>query len=92
MIRCRALETNELFVTAKGDILPCCFIYRGGPNLTPMLKKITQEENFDSLVKSWGSSAPNQTCFTTCDDGQTTNPINMVNFDKQWKNNFRDLK
>ena len=48
MIRCRALELQELFVTAKGDILPCCFIYRGGPNLSPWMKRIIEEENFDS--------------------------------------------
>lgn len=85
MIRCRALESNELFVTAKGDILPCCFIYRGGPNLTPMLKKILEEENFDSLSKSWESPVPNRICFITCDDSQTSNPVNIANLDNQWK-------
>jgi hypothetical protein len=92
MIRCRAVESNELFVTAKGDILPCCFIYRGGPKLTPELQRIIDEENFDSLVKSWESSHPNKICFATCDEQQTHNPMNMANFDNQWMNNFEDTK
>lgn len=86
MIQCRAIETQELFVTASGDVLPCCFIYRGGPKLSPWLKRIIEEENFDNLVKSWSSPIPNKICFTTCDDGQINNPINMHNFDKQWNN------
>jgi hypothetical protein len=90
VIRCRSVEANELFVTARGDILPCCFIYRGGPNLTPALKEIIDKENFDGLVKSWESVNPYRICFITCDDRQTHNPMNMANFDNQWKNNSED--
>jgi hypothetical protein len=85
MIKCRAQIDGEVFVTAKGDILPCCFIYRGGPALVPWLKKIIEEKNFDSLVNSWASDTPNKVCFETCDDGQTSNPNNLKNFDGQWK-------
>lgn len=84
-IRCKALALGEMFVTAKGDILPCCYMYRGGPALEPWLQEIIKEESFDSLVASWDSSTPNRVCYITCDDGQTNNPLNVSNFDKQWK-------
>ena len=85
MIHCEALETNSLYVTSNGDILPCCHIYRSGPKLTPILKKIVEEENFDGLVKSWSSDEPYIICYQICDDTQTSNPKNIVNFYKQWK-------
>ena len=84
-IHCRAIEKQEMFVTAKGDILPCCYMYRSGPALSPMMREIIKEENFDSLVNSWTSDNPNKLCVSICDDGQTHNPNNLKNFDNQWK-------
>jgi len=85
MIKCKALEEKSLFVTAKGEILPCCFVYRGGPNLTTELREVVKEENFQGLVKSWESTEPYNICFTTCDDGQTNHPSNIQNFERQWR-------
>lgn len=85
-INCRAIKNGELFVTANGDVLPCCYIYRGGPNLIDSLADIAKEKNFDSLVKSWNSDNPHPICLVTCGDNQQTHPLNMKNFYKQWKN------
>lgn len=89
MIKCRALEEKSLYVTANGDILPCCFMHHGGPDLTPELREIVKDENFSNLTKSW-ETTPFHTCHVTCDDGTTDNPLNMNNFEGQWKNNQQD--
>ena len=44
MIICRAIQEQSMFVTAKGEILPCCYIYRGGPALNTDLKEIIKED------------------------------------------------
>ena len=84
MIKCKALEEQSMFVTAKGEVLPCCYIYRGGPVLTTELKEIIKEENFESLVSSWDSDSPFKTCLITCSDS-SEHPISMKNFNNQWK-------
>lgn len=83
MIDCMAIKTKSLFVTAKGEVLPCCFIYRGGPNLTPFLQKISKEQNFDSLVETWNMPHPHLTCFLTCST-ESSHPLSMKDFYKQW--------
>ena len=84
MIICRAIQEQSMFVTAKGEILPCCYIYRGGPALNTDLKEIIKEENFESLVSSWYSKSPFIMCLLTCDDS-SEHPVNMKNFNNQWK-------
>lgn len=86
MIRCKAIEERSLFVTARGDILPCCFIHRSGPNLNSTMQTIADDHNFENLVSSWKSEKPFITCYHTCSDETVNNPNNMKNFDSQWKN------
>lgn len=84
MINCRALNEKSLFVTAAGDILPCCHIYQGGPNMTPELLHVIEDRTFESLAQSWNSNAPFRICKNTCDDRTVDNPRNISFFDKQW--------
>lgn len=84
MIKCRALEERSLFVTAKGDILPCCYMYRSGPGLTPELRQIVQDTNFEQLVASWETDKPFELCRVTCSTKSTTSS-SMTSFKKQWK-------
>lgn len=84
MIHCNALKEQSMFVTAKGDILPCCYMYRGGPKLTDNLKEIIKEENFEGLVKSWTSQEPFHMCAMICGEGED-DPNSMKSFNKQWK-------
>lgn len=85
MIKCRALAEGSLYITSSGIVLPCCMIYRGGPDLTPELREIIKGENFSKLVDSWSSDKPYHTCYETCDDANTESPFNIIHFDKQWK-------
>jgi hypothetical protein len=84
MIKCKALEEQSMFVTAKGDILPCCHMYRAGPALNDDLREIIKEENFESLIKSWDTPNPYKMCKIICDDS-SDNPLSMKKFDNQWK-------
>lgn len=84
MIRCKALEEQSLYVTAKGDILPCCHMYRGGPALNSDLIEIIKEENFSSLVASWSTDTPYKMCKLICDDSSDS-PLSMKKFENQWK-------
>ena len=84
MIICKALQEQSMFVTAKGEILPCCYMYRGGPALTNELQEIIKEENFESLVESWESDEPLKTCVLTCDDS-SEHPFSMKHYENQWK-------
>lgn len=77
MIRCKAIEEKSLFVSATGQILPCC--YMGGKGLTP--EKV--DLNFDNIVESWSSDNPIPVCKAICDDGMSSFPINRSNIEKQ---------
>jgi len=85
MIECKAIAENSLFVTAKGDILPCCWLYRNGPALNEELRQIISEENYNGLVKSWSSDKPFHTCVETCDN-HSTSTLSIRTFDAQGKN------
>lgn len=88
MINCKALAEKSLFVSAKGEIVPCCHIYDGGHEPGYALKQIMKDENFEGLVEAWKLPSPNRIsyqCYVICDDSQTSNPKNMKNFDGQWK-------
>ena len=85
MIKCRALSEKSIFVTSNGDILPCCYMYYGGPNLTPEIREAIKSPNFKTITDSWNTDKPFEPCYRLCDDRTTTSPSNMVHFDKQWK-------
>jgi hypothetical protein len=85
MIICKALEEKSVFVTAKGDILPCCHMYRGGPALNDELKNIVNDKNFQGLIDSWNTPTPYHMCSLICDN-VSSSPLSMKKFEDQWKN------
>jgi hypothetical protein len=84
MIKCRALEEKSMFVTAKGDILPCCYMYRSGPALNSELRQVVEDQNFEKLVASWNTDKPFELCRITCST-KSTSPVSMTAFKNQWK-------
>jgi hypothetical protein len=84
MIICRALEEQSIFVTAKGELVPCCFVYHGGPN---QLRDIIKEENFGELQKTWDTETPFGSCYRTCDTRTKDSDMNISKFDNQWRTN-----
>lgn len=91
MIKCRAVETGEVFVTAKGEIIPCCHMYFGGPNLGKEIKEIISRPNFSNIEDSWNSE-PFFICKIICDT-KSNSPISIKNnFDGQWKNEGANIQ
>ena len=89
MINCRALQDREIFVTAKGDIIPCCHMYYGGPNLGKDIKELISKPNFSNIEDTWDNE-PFFLCKIICDT-QSDNPISIKNnLDGQWKNKGHD--
>jgi hypothetical protein len=86
MIKCRALDEKSIFVTSNGDILPCCYMYDGGPTLTQEIREAIKSPNFKTITDSWNTDKPFTPCHRLCDDRTTTSPSNMIHFDNQWKN------
>lgn len=86
MIKCRALTEKSIFVTSNGDILPCCYMYDGGPNLTPEIREAIKSPNFKTITDSWNTNKPFPPCFRLCDDRTTDSHSSMIHFEQQWKN------
>lgn len=84
MIKCRAIAEQSVYVTASGDVVPCCFLPWKLSNNDPELKTLLDSPNFEKLVETWSSSKPYSTCFHMCDDGKTNNSDSMASFKKQW--------
>ena len=85
MIKCRVLTEKSIFVTSNGDILPCCYMYDGGPTLTAEIREAIKSPNFKTITDSWNTDKPFAPCYRLCDDSTINNPSNMINFEKQWK-------
>jgi len=90
MIICRAIQEKSLFMNARGEILPCCFVHINDPITISNLKYFMQDINFDKLSESWNSDQPYQKCVDVC-DSESTHRASIKNFDKQWKI-FQDNK
>lgn len=89
MIVCRAMETGEVFVTAKGEIIPCCHMYNGGPALVKEIKDLVNKPHFNNIQDSWDNE-PFFMCKVLCDT-ESNYPISIKNnLDGQWKNNKTD--
>lgn len=84
MIICRAIEEKSLFMNARGEILPCCFVWRNDSVTLAELKNLCSKENFDDLVSSWTSTDPYYRCVNVCDT-ESTHISSIKNYDKQWK-------
>jgi hypothetical protein len=84
MITCKAMSDQSLYVTAHGEILPCCFLHKGSP-LNDGAAEISKDRNFINLTTAWNTANTNPICFITCDTDNQANPKNMKHFKNQWK-------
>jgi sulfatase maturation enzyme AslB (radical SAM superfamily) len=69
-IDCQAIKESSLYISAKGIIYPCCWL---GPSENSI-------DKFDSIQKSWASTAPNNICVATC-----TKNVFGTSFTNQWQ-------
>jgi len=90
MIKCKAMSDQSLYVTAYGEILPCCFLHKGSP-LIDSSAKVSNDKKFVNLTSAWNTDNTNTVCFITCDTDNESNPKNMKNFDNQWRIKDIDL-
>lgn len=84
MIKCKAMSDRSLYVTANGEILPCCFLHKGSP-LDKTFAEISNDKNFAKLTSNWDTENTNSVCFITCDTDNQTNSKNMRQFNNQWR-------
>lgn len=69
-INCHALAESSAYITAQGQLAPCCWL--GGRNFS-------SEDQFNDIQQTWTTETPNTTCKATC-SGSTTTP-----FTSQWQ-------
>lgn len=76
-IKCHALEEQSLYLSATGNLMPCCWF--GAEAFT--LDQYAQEllEDWDKLKSSWQTN-PHKICKNTC-----TQDTNGTSFSKQWQ-------
>ena len=84
MIECQSLTGQSLYVTAHGEILPCCFLHKGSP-LIDLSAEVVKDKNFIKLSSEWNTKNTNPVCFITCDTDNQTNTKNMKQFKNQWR-------
>jgi hypothetical protein len=69
-INCHALAESSAYITAQGQLTPCCWL--GGRNFS-------SEDQFNAIQQTWTTDTPNTTCKATC-SGSTATP-----FTGQWQ-------
>jgi len=69
MISCKAINERSIYVSARGDILPCCYV-SDGPTISNSLQNIIKDPTYKSLVDSWSTPYPHLACRTFCKDKQ----------------------
>lgn len=69
-INCHALNESSAYITAQGQLTPCCWL--GSRNFTP-------EHQFNQIQQTWNTNSPNTTCKATC-SGSIKTP-----FTSQWQ-------
>lgn len=69
-IECSALNESSVFMSAQGNIYPCCWL--GYTDYTI--------DKFISVQQSWTTESPNKTCEQTC-----TKNIHGTSFTNQWQ-------
>ena len=69
-IRCIAIEEQSLYISAQGQVHPCCWLgYKNGSTI----------DHFDSIKASWATKDPNVVCKQSCSSADQKN-----NFNTQW--------
>lgn len=70
-IKCQALKDSTVYISALGNIYPCCWLGA---------MKEFKLENFDSIQNTWDSNSPNEICQFTC-----SSDLIGTNFTNQWQ-------
>ena len=70
-IKCHVLEEKSMYVDARGNIAPCCWLGS---------RQSEFEHNFIEIKQSWKSDTPNAVCKDTC----STN-TSKTSFTNQWQ-------
>jgi MoaA/NifB/PqqE/SkfB family radical SAM enzyme len=78
-VQCHAVQEKSLYVSANGQVLPCCFIGSEVFTLSEPVKSYIQEQGYPSLVSSWKNDAPD-VCRRYC---STHNDV--TRFHSQWQ-------
>jgi len=81
-IKCHAIDDKSLYVTAKGEIFPCCWIGNRAYSVDSELQEILDSPNYQKLTDSW-STEPYYIC---CDNCSLTDN-NQSLFESQWREN-----
>jgi hypothetical protein len=71
MISCKALKEQSLFVSAMGEILPCCYI-ADGAKISNKLQELTIDPTYKTLVESWSTPFPYHACRIFCKETPKT--------------------
>jgi len=72
-IKCYILEEKSMYIDARGNVSPCCWLGSRQSNF---------EHNFVEIKQSWKTDTPNPVCKATC----STNK-NKTSFTNQWQRN-----
>lgn len=70
-IKCHVLEEKSMYIDARGNVSPCCWIGS---------RQSEFEHNFIEIQDSWNTDTPNLVCKSTC--STTTNKTSFTN---QWQ-------
>lgn len=81
-IKCHALEEQSVYVSATGEILPCCWIGNYVFNKDEKLKKLLFKWNWEKIKNSWVSD-PHYICQENCGVKE-----NITTFESQWVMNL----
>ena len=78
-IQCHAVKEHSLYVSATGEILPCCFIGADIFTLSSIAKRYIQQPGYQDLISSWDSD-PLLVCKQNC-----SSQNNTTRFYQQWQ-------
>ena len=69
MISCKAINERSIYVNARGDILPCCYV-SGEPTINSRLQDIIKDPTYKLIVDSWSTPNPLFACRIFCTEKQ----------------------
>jgi|TARA_B110000211_G_scaffold16219_1_gene16979 MoaA/NifB/PqqE/SkfB family radical SAM enzyme len=82
-IDCHALKESSLYVSATGELLPCCFLANNVFTRDSKIDKALDTENFKGVIDSWDKD-PLGPCSRICGVRDSATP-----FEKQWTTHTR---
>jgi MoaA/NifB/PqqE/SkfB family radical SAM enzyme len=82
-IQCIALKDKSVYVSASGEILPCCWFGTLAFNRDGYATKLLNSKNWEMLEESWNKT-PHFLCKETCGVNNDSKTI----FELQWNDNI----